>query len=89
MGQSLTGPPESVPLLRLSPSAVDRLPPDKRRVSAGGRSQAIAFEFGRGRVVVTGEAGMFGVRPDRPGEPSFEGNRRFAINVVRWLSRQL
>lgn len=87
MGQSLVGPPGSVPLLRLSPSVVDLLPPDKRRVSAGGKSQAIAF--GRGRVVVTGEAGMLGVGPDRPDEPSFEGNRRFAINVMRWLARQI
>jgi len=90
MGQSLVGPPGSVPLLRLSPTAVDLLPPEKRRVGAGGKSQAIAFEFGRGRVVVTGEAAMFRVQPDdRGGKPAFEGNRRFAINVVRWLSRHL
>jgi hypothetical protein len=47
------------------------------RVSAAGRSQGLAIEFGRGRVVVLGEMGI-------PIE-----NRQFTINVLRWLAREL
>jgi hypothetical protein len=57
--------------------------PSCDQVSAAGRSQGIAFEFGRGRVVVIGEMGAL-VDYSVPGMQ----NRQFALNVVRWLARE-
>lgn len=58
--------------------------------SAAGRAQALAFRFGRGRVVVLGEAAMLSAQRvsgrafgmNRPGID----NRQFALNVMHWLS---
>jgi len=64
--------------------------------SVGGAAQGLALEFGRGRVVVTGEAAMFSAQLVRlEGRPDFRfgmntpGNddRQFALNVLHWLSR--
>ena len=104
-GESIEGPAGSVSLLRLSPTAVDWIPPDPSRaasdttaqppardfnpcpscdhISAAGRSQAIAFAFGRGRVVVVGEMGVL-VDYSAPGMQ----NAQFTLNAVRWLARQ-
>ena len=107
-GESITGPPGSVALLPLSPTALDWVPsstvrdpsPPEREArrgqprdfnpcpscdtqSAAGRSQAIAFELDRGRVVVVGE---MGVLIDYAAHTS---NRQFALNIVRWLAREL
>jgi hypothetical protein len=104
-GGSMEGPAGSVSLLRLSPTAVDWIPSSTRapsntapraqvrdfnpcpscdQVSSAGRSQGIAFVFGRGRVVVIGEMGAL-VDYSVPGMQ----NRQFALNIVRWLSREL
>lgn len=98
-GGSIAGPPGSVALLPLSPTALDwvpsktvrdtRQPPDFNPCpacdtrSAAGRSQGLAFELDRGRVVVIGE---MGVLIDYAGKTS---NRQFALNIVRWLAREL
>ncbi len=58
--------------------------PSCDEVSAAGRSQGIAFVFGRGRVVIIGEIGAL-VDYSVPGMQ----NRQFALNIVRWLNRQL
>lgn len=97
-GESIEGPPGSIALLPLSPTALDWLPSGSRLSSpprdfnpcpgcdtrsAAGRSQGIAFEFDRGRVVVVGEMGaLAGYAPDT-------GNRQFTLNTVRWLAREL
>jgi hypothetical protein len=102
-GQSLGGPAGAVSLLTLSEDAEDLLvklgesvrnvPAEKRR-SAAGRSQALALELGRGRVVVLGEAAMLSAqvagRRTRMGfnVPGTD-DRQFALNVVRWLTRVL
>ena len=61
-------------------------------VSAAGRAQGLAFAFGKGRVVVMGEAAelsaqVFGqpspVGDERPGID----NRQLALNIMHWLSR--
>jgi len=63
---------------------------------AAGLSQGIAFEFGKGRVVVMGEAGLFSAQILRSGQaPDLKfgmnrpGNddRQLALNVMHWLSR--
>ena len=108
-GQSMTGPPGAVPFLLLSDSATDRPPGPARvereggneRVlmeygdpqPAGGRAQGIAMEFGGGRVVVLGEAGMLRAQRDRTGlvgmnMPGYD-NRQLALNIMHWLSRAL
>jgi hypothetical protein len=58
--------------------------PSCDQVSSAGHSQGIAFVFGRGRVVVIGEMGAL-VDYSVPGMQ----NRQFALNVVRWLAREL
>ena len=109
-GQAITADTPAVTLLRLSPTATVR-PAEPvvetagsdvrvhvaygRPGSAEGFGQALAFEWGRGRVVVTGEAAMLTAQLAR-----FDGrrfgmnvdgydNRQFALNVMRWLTRVL
>lgn len=65
---------------------------------AGGRAQGIAFTFGKGRVVVMGEAGMFSaqvIRFEQAGQPqefkmgmNVKGSddRQLLLNVLHWLS---
>ena len=95
-GQSIKGPTESIGFLKLGETAIDILP-SKQRVAAAGRFQAIAMKFGKGRVVVTGEAGMLsaqlmaeeeGKPPTSPWGMNFPGidNRQLALNIMHWLS---
>jgi hypothetical protein len=72
-------------------------------VPAVGRAQAVAFTFGRGRVVVLGDGAMFsaqfavGVDAQQAGKARLRigfnrpelDNQQFALNVVRWLARAL
>lgn len=93
-GQSLRGPSHGTPLLLLSDRAEDELPPDHaQKVSAAGRSQGLAFQHGKGRVVVLGEAQALtsiiseGTLTgfERPGND----NRQLVLNVMHWLSRKI
>jgi hypothetical protein len=95
-GQSLKGPEGSVGLLNLSDTATDLPSHDsKESVSAAGRSQAVALKFGKGRVVVQGEAAMLTaqisgaekhlVGMNVPGTD----DRQYALNVMHWLSGSL
>lgn len=102
-GQSLAGPPGAVSLLTLSDRAEDLLvklgesvrnAPDEKRRAAAGRAQAVAFAWGRGRVVVLGEAAMLsaqiaGGRMRMGFNVPETDDRQFALNVVRWLTRVL
>ena len=106
MGQSLTGPKGSVGFLRLSASAVDRAADvsverdggDTRVIvmpglatPAVGRAQGLAIEYGRGRIVVLGEAAMLTAQRqnDRDFGMQVPGtdNRQLALNIMHWLSR--
>ena len=92
-GQSLKGPADGVSILKLADTAKDS--PDRNTdasVSAAGRAQALAFKFGKGRVVVQGEAAMLSAQISGP-EKSKMGmnvpgndNRQYALNVMHWLS---
>ena len=59
-------------------------------ISAAGRSQGLALGFGKGRVVVLGEAAMLTaqiVRQERFGmQVSGNDNRQLALNIMHWLS---
>jgi hypothetical protein len=90
-GQSLKGPKESTALLKLSGSAydVDDLNhPDKAKMtSSAGRAQAVALPFGKGRVVVFGEAAMLTAQNQNFGM-NYPGtdNRQLVLNVMHWLT---
>ena len=97
-GQSLLGPPRSVPFLALSEAAIEYPPTSPRvvrengdvrvsmdygdPVSASGRAQGIALEAGSGRVVVLGEAGMLRAQVDRDGS-------RVGMNLPGYDNRRL
>jgi hypothetical protein len=66
--------------------------------SDAGRAQGVALVFGRGRLVVVGEAALFSAQVLRAqGEPDFRfgmnapGNddRQFVLNSLHWLSGSL
>ena len=64
-------------------------------ISAAGRAQGLAFAFGKGRVIVMGEAGMLSAQLAGPNRikmgmnyPGLD-NRQLALNIVRWLTRLL
>lgn len=106
-GQSLSG--AGIPFLILSSHAADVIPDSiwetkgfldtdthtrfADPVSAAGKAQGVALEFGKGRVVVMGEAAMltaqqfkeekFGMQ-----QPGFD-NKQLVLNIVRWLGRAL
>ncbi|HST08710.1 MAG TPA: hypothetical protein VLJ83_11115 [Gemmatimonadaceae bacterium] len=65
-----------------------------RHQPADGLLQAAAVQFGKGRVVITGEAALFSAqvtgparRPMGMNAPGAEQNPQFLLNVMRWLSR--
>ena len=99
-GESLSVPAGATALLILPADALGVLKRDDIDTLAhggtvpgmriGGRAQAIALPFGRGRVVVAGEAAMFTEQDfpwaDRVGLTS-EDDQQFALNVLHWLTR--
>jgi hypothetical protein len=91
-GQSLKGATNSTPLMILPATAIDTFPQTKQSVSAAGRTQGLTMKFGKGRVVVLGEAGMLTAQIDDEGRafgmnyPNND-NKQFALNLMHWLSR--
>ncbi len=73
-------------------------------VTAVDRCQGLAFGFGKGRVVVIGEASIFSaqfvlglearqMKKERLriglNRPDVDDNQQFALNILRWLAREL
>ena len=92
-GQSLKGPKDSVAFMVLGDTAQDKADRDSTTlVSAAGRAQGIALKFGKGRVVVMGEAAMLSAQlagaDSQPMGMNVPGsdNRQLAINIMHWLS---
>jgi hypothetical protein len=92
-GQSLDADSGQV-FLKLPAAAKEFVPPPPNFTEqAAGNGQGLAMEFGRGRVVVLGEAGMLTAQIE--GDERFgmnrEGvdNKQLALNIVHWLSRLL
>ncbi|HEY0762053.1 MAG TPA: hypothetical protein VGD61_06735 [Pyrinomonadaceae bacterium] len=92
-GQSLKGPDGSAGILNLGSTAFDRPTyAAETSVPAAGRTQAVAFKFGKGRVVVQGEAAMLSAQisgaDKRPMGMNVPGNddRQYALNLMHWLS---
>lgn len=104
-GQSLKCHRPSSAFLSLSDTAIDLRPHVEVRKhgqdtqvtvtygnprSARGRAQGVAFSFGKGRVVVLGEAAAITAQKDREGNAvGFNcnpGNKQLALNILHWLS---
>ena len=92
-GQSLKGPEDSSLILKLADTAQDSPNHEqKNMVAATGRAQALAFKFGKGRVVVHGEAAMLSAQI--AGQEKFKmgmnfagyDNKQYALNLMHWLS---
>jgi hypothetical protein len=78
----------------LLPSAAWVFSDSTPRIQADAMLQGVAIEFGRGRVVMLGEAAMMSAQLGGPNRtpmgmnvPSANQNAQFALNVVRWLTR--
>lgn len=95
-GQSLKGPEGSVAFLKLSDTAFDELRPGGKKISAANRAQGIALEYGKGRVVIMGEAAMLTAQLAGRNRTPWGGlnspgidNKQLALNIMHWLSRLL
>ncbi len=96
VGQSLKGPTDSATILKFADTAIDRqnLAATTREDSVAGRAQAIAMKFGKGRVVMLGEAAMLSAQVGSGGKESSKfgmnvpgiDNRQLALNIMHWLS---
>jgi hypothetical protein len=93
VGQSLKGPEGSEVILKLAETATDRLPGDPPKDSpAAGRAQAVAFKFGKGRVVVIGDGAMLSAQLTGSDNQPFgmntpdTDNRQLTLNIMHWLS---
>jgi hypothetical protein len=92
-GQSIEGPSEATALLVLGDSAYD-LMPNGRRKPVTGRAMALAMPFGKGRLVVVGEAAMLTAQVTNAGQLQFgfqlprSQDARFALNIVEWLAEK-
>lgn len=99
-GQAFQASSEAVPLLVFGEGHFMRLPKqakrfdrDTKRVEIAGWIHAAALQFGKGRVVVFGEAALFsaqisngGKRPMGMNAPGAEQNKQLCLNVLHWLS---
>jgi hypothetical protein len=98
-GQSLDGPLDATVLLSLPASAIEYVPQShgegrvEMKEEKAGNAQGLAFEYGKGRVVVLGEAAMLTAqvyKHDHFGmnTPGCD-NQKFALNIVHWLMRTI
>src|SRR5262249_13874161 len=90
-GQSLSGPPDALALLRLSDGAYD-WESRKVRYPAAGHVQALALSVGAGRVVISGEAALFTAQVDPLGQKfgmnrTDTDDRQLVPTILHWLSR--
>jgi hypothetical protein len=98
-GQSLRCSAACSAILELAGTAYENLP-NGEKISAAGRAQALAFHFGKGRVVITGDAGLLSAQlvtedvsgkgdiQTHPWGMNFPGNdnRQLTLNILHWLS---
>jgi Spy/CpxP family protein refolding chaperone len=92
-GQALKGPEGSAAILMFADTALITI--DAKSVSAKGYSQGLALNFGKGRVVVLGEAAQLSAQlsglertPQNMMGMNAPGcdNRQLALNIMHWLS---
>jgi len=98
-GQSLDGPADATVLMSLPANAIEYVPVgsgegrQEMKEEKAGNAQGLAFEYGKGRVVVLGEAAMLTAqvyKDDHFGmnTPGCD-NQQFALNIVHWLMRTI
>src|SRR5204863_287100 len=74
--ETLKGPADSAAFLKLADSAEDAMPGvNPNPASAAGRAQGLTMSFGKGRVVVLGEAAMLSAQLGGPNQMPFGMNR--------------
>jgi hypothetical protein len=92
-GQALKGPDTATAFMKLADTAKDK--PSRttdQSTSVAGQAQGLAFKFGKGRVVMLGEAAMLSAQV--AGAQRFpmgmnvagNDNRQLALNIMHWLS---
>lgn len=102
-GQAFLAPPNAKPLLRFGeksysfmPSHSWKFPDGTPEISVDGWYQGATLEFGKGRIVVFGEAAMFTAQ--LAGKEKFkmgviakgaEQNERFLLNIMLWLAKEI
>lgn len=93
-GQSLGGPKDATVLLRLPTNATESVPDDEKFAERpAGPAQGLALEYGKGRLVVLGEAAMLTSQVDHRVPYGMDtggnDNRRLALNIIHWLLHTL
>lgn len=100
-GQAFLSPPNAKPLLVLGEQSVSLMPhiswefsDETPEISVNGWHQGATLEFGKGRIVVFGEAAMFtaqvsGKKKRKMGVNAIgaEQNEQFLLNIMHWLSK--
>jgi hypothetical protein len=95
-GQALSIADENAVFLKLGPEAKNT--PDregKTSTPVGGQAQGLAFKYGKGRVVVMGEAAMLSAQIAGPNKFPMgmnapgNDNRQLALNIMHWLTGEL
>ncbi|HYJ85370.1 MAG TPA: hypothetical protein VEW46_04905 [Pyrinomonadaceae bacterium] len=92
-GQALKGGEGASPFLKLSDTAIDSADRTaEKSVSVAGQSQGLAIKFGKGRVVMMGEAAMLSAQvsgpQNRPMGMNVPGsdNKQLVLNIMHWLT---
>jgi len=92
-GQALKGAEGAMSFLKLGERATDSLDPTSEQgVSVAGQSQGLAIKFGKGRVVMMGEAAMLSAQvtgaENRPMGMNVPGsdNKQLVLNIMHWLT---
>lgn len=95
-GQAINVAEPNAAFMRLGPGAKDTAGRDgKTATSVGGQAQGLAFKYGKGRVVVLGEAAMLSAQIAGPNKMPMgmnapgNDNRQLALNIMHWLSGAL
>jgi len=102
-GQAFLSPPNAKPLLIFDKYSVSSMPSkswsfikNTPKIPVDGWHQGATLEFGKGRIVVFGEAAMFTAQVS--GKQKFkmgviakgaEQNERFLLNIMLWLSKKI
>lgn len=103
MGQAFLAPPQAKPIMSFSKAAVAYMPKkswgiddDTPTISVQGWQQGASLEFGKGRLLVFGEAGMFTAQVSGKerwkmglAAKGAEQNEQFLINSLLWLARKI
>jgi hypothetical protein len=92
-GQSLSIPKDANVILKFSDTAFDQFPnTDKENISAKGKAQMLTLNFGKGKVLISGEAAMLSAQKMENGfkfgmnASKNIDNRQLVLNIMHWLS---